>query len=400
MSRKAWIFVIALVLSPVLLVVLVGGFTLVSIGGAIGAGGDCTAGIIDAQPTSAAGKISGDSSTSAAGGLTVKTTTGSSLTLDSTQLSNASTIMGVGNSLGVSSNGLTVALIVALQESKLQNYANSTVPESLQYPHEAVGSDHDSVNPFQQRANWGSLADRMNVTYAAKAFFGGPGGPNHGTPAGLLDTPSWQLMTAGGAAQSVQVSAFPDAYNKWIPAAQMILANAGGGTVSGGCTISAGNDGTAVLPLPIGYTMSSNFGPRVVPIEGASSWHPADDLADACGTPVYASLPGIVTLSSELYLSIKNPDGFVISYLHMYKTQRLVNVGDTVTIGQQIGVVGKVPPATGCHLDFRVNVTANTNPAVAKLTQGSGAPGFVNPEDFMKVFGVDLCPPATCARNY
>lgn len=398
MSRKTWIFIVALVLSPILVVVLVAGFILVSIGGAVGAGGDCTSGIVDAQPVLAGGGTAGDSST--VGGLTVTTTTGTSLTLSAVQLSNASTIVGVGNSLGVSSNGLTVALVVAFQESTLQNYANSTVPESLQFPHEAVGSDHDSVNPFQQRANWGSVADRMNVTYAAKAFFGGPTGPNRGRPAGLLDTKGWESMTPGAAAQAVQVSAFPDAYDKWIPAARRVLAEVGGGTASGGCTVSANGGGTAVLPLPVGYSMTSDFGPRTSPIEGASSWHPAVDLGDPCGTPVYASLPGVVSLSSDLYLSIKDSDGFVISYLHMYKTQRLVDVGDTVTAGQQIGVVGKVPPATGCHLDFRVNVTANTNPEVAKLPQGSGAPGFVNPEDFMKIFGVDLCPAATCARNY
>ena len=50
MSRKTWIFIVALVLSPILVVVLVAGFILVSIGGAVGAGGDCTSGIVDAQP--------------------------------------------------------------------------------------------------------------------------------------------------------------------------------------------------------------------------------------------------------------------------------------------------------------------------------------------------------------
>ncbi|MGI4802322.1 MAG: hypothetical protein ACRYG8_51480, partial [Janthinobacterium lividum] len=150
MSRKTWIFIIALVLSPILVVVLVAGFIVVSIGGAIGAGGDCTTGTVDAQPVSDGGNTAGSSTTT--GGLTVTTTSGSSLTLSPTQLANASTIVGVGNSLKVSSNGLTVALIVALQESKLNNYANSTVPDSLNYPHEGVGSDHDSVNPFQQRA--------------------------------------------------------------------------------------------------------------------------------------------------------------------------------------------------------------------------------------------------------
>ncbi|WP_448889240.1 M23 family metallopeptidase, partial [Enterobacter hormaechei] len=96
---------------------------------------------------------------------------------------------------------------------------------------------------------------------------------------------------------------------------------------------------------------------------------------------------GTVTLSSSLWLSIKHPDGFVVSYLHMYKSERLVDVGDTVSAGQQIGVVGNVPPSGGCHLDLRINKNGTTNQAVAALQEATalGAPaqyaGFVNPEE-------------------
>lgn len=164
-------------------------------------------------------------------------------------------------------------------------------------------------------------------------------------------------------------------------------------------------DGQAAYPLDQPMNMTDDFGPRPNRVEGASTWHSGVDLQNnypnSCGQPVYAVLPGEVTLSSTLYLSIKHPDGYVISYLHMYKSERLVDVGDTVQTGQQIGAVGNVPPSSGCHLHLMVNVGANTDPAVARLPIPADAPGpFVNPEDFMALFGIELCPAATCARLY
>lgn len=123
--------------------------------------------------------------------------------LTQTQMDNAKTIVDVGTEMNIPHRGLIVAIATAMQESTLLNYANSGVPESQNYPHEAVGWDHDSVGLFQQRAStgWGSVAELMTPTYAAEAFY-----------QALLQVPGWQEMSVAWAAQSVQVSAFPDAY--------------------------------------------------------------------------------------------------------------------------------------------------------------------------------------------
>ncbi|WP_019871964.1 hypothetical protein [Salinispora oceanensis] len=123
--------------------------------------------------------------------------------LTQTQMDNAKTIVDVGTELNIPRRGLIVAIATAMQESTLLNYANGGVPESQNYPHEAVGWDHDSVGLFQQRSSsgWGSIAELMTPTYAAKAFY-----------QALLQIPGWQEMSVAWAAQSVQVSAFPDAY--------------------------------------------------------------------------------------------------------------------------------------------------------------------------------------------
>ena len=116
--------------------------------------------------------------------------------------SNAEIIHRVGKSLGVSDYGIAIALATAMQESSLVNINFG---------------DRDSIGLFQQRPSkgWGTVAQIMNPEYSARAFFGGPTGPNFGKVRGLLDINNWQSMSLTRAAQAVQISAFPEAYQKW-----------------------------------------------------------------------------------------------------------------------------------------------------------------------------------------
>lgn len=105
-------------------------------------------------------------------------------------------------------NGVATALV----ETNLKMYANNAVPESLKYPHDAVGSDHDSVGLFQQRqAGWGTLAERMNPRASAGLFFN------------KMMTFNWRGMDPGAACQKVQVSAFPAKYGQRMAEAQSLV---------------------------------------------------------------------------------------------------------------------------------------------------------------------------------
>ena len=149
--------------------------------------------------------------------------------MDAQQIRHAAEIIGYGTKLHLETKYIQVALMTALQESKLQVYANSNVPESMSYPHEAVGRDHDSVNLFQQRPGaWGSVKQLMDVGFSIGMFFGGPTKPKADGPRGLLDIPGYQSKGLGELAQSVQVSAFPSAYDQWAPVAATILDKVGG----------------------------------------------------------------------------------------------------------------------------------------------------------------------------
>ncbi|WP_188197518.1 C40 family peptidase [Nonomuraea sp. SYSU D8015] len=94
---------------------------------------------------------------------------------------------------------LTIALMTAMTEASLRNPA---------------GGHLDSVGTFQQRAGWGTKAQRNDVRTATAAFLGGPAPPSH---PGLLDIPRWPELPPWTAAQAVQRSAYPDGsnYRRW-----------------------------------------------------------------------------------------------------------------------------------------------------------------------------------------
>jgi hypothetical protein len=124
--------------------------------------------------------------------------------LTEVQMKNAYIIVQVGRSMGLPDRALVIAIATALQESGMYNNASEAVPESLKYPHEGTSVDHDSIGVFQQRPSmgWGSVADLMKPEYQARNFFA------------RLVKLDWANMSVAGAAQAVQVSAYPGAYAK------------------------------------------------------------------------------------------------------------------------------------------------------------------------------------------
>jgi hypothetical protein len=97
-------------------------------------------------------------------------------------------------------------------QSSILIYANSAVPASLNYPHDAVGSDHDSVGIFQQRAvYYPNIAADMDPAKSAAQFF-----------AKMKEVSGWQTMNVGELCQKVQGSAYPTRYQEHLSAAESI----------------------------------------------------------------------------------------------------------------------------------------------------------------------------------
>ena len=303
------------------------------------------------------------------------------------QMINAGHIMNAAAAMGLPIRAQQIGVMTAMGESSLRSIDYGDWETSgVRNPD---GSPTTSIGLFQQQESWGSSADRMDPEISATLFF-----------ERLVKIDGWETMDPSAAAHKVQINANPDHYTKWFDAAVTLADDLARTYGSGGSSSSACVTGEAGYPLDQPYNMTSGFGPRDAPAAGASTWHPAIDLVGGCDAPIYAALPGTVVRSDRLYLGIESPDGFVVEYLHSYPSDRTVKEGDTVVKGQQIAAVGDVPPASGCHLDIRVNVKKNTNPQVAQLPTFPEAPGYVEPVAFFQLFGLEVCPPDWCRKTF
>lgn len=316
--------------------------------------------------------------------LSVTTADGTQFTLNKTQLTHAATIIETGSQTdGVTRDGIQIALMAALTESTLRMLANtSAYPDSSSYPNDGNGSDHDSLGLFQMRpaAGWGTVAQLMDPTYQARAFFGGPTGPNYPSPRGLLDIPGWQQMDKGEAAQAVEVSAYPDRYRNYEPVAHTILTALTRPASNGGSDPVVAETSRVVFPLPAGtWIKTSGYGIRVHPITGVAKLHSGTDYAAPIGTPIVAAADGIVTRAGPAagfgYLIVIDHtvagQRVGTGYAHMYISGIHVAVGDRVSAGQHIADVGSSGYSTGPHLHFEVypggpgHPTTNSEPWLA-----------------------------------
>jgi murein DD-endopeptidase MepM/ murein hydrolase activator NlpD len=113
-------------------------------------------------------------------------------------------------------------------------------------------------------------------------------------------------------------------------------------------------------PLAGVYTKGRGFG--YGPVVGCSycpSQHRGYDMAQGCGSTIYAAGPGEV-ITAGVYLDYGNTvridhgDGLVTIYGHMQWNTLRVSVGDPVIAGTALGAEGNTGRSFGCHLHFEV----------------------------------------------
>ena len=297
---------------------------------------------------------------------------------DSKQLTNVAVIVEVGVRKQVPPWGWVIAVATALQESSLRNLPNL-----------GATNDHDSIGLFQQRPSqgWGTPDQLADPAYQASKFYDK-----------LLTVAGWQTMALTDAAQKVQRSAYPDAYSKWTADAIALVATVGAPMgVSGlglpGCIPGASGAWTQPVHAPIvsGFRTADRPG------------HDGVDLAAARNTVIVAASAGTVltatcnahtrsggawgcdrdgdvnqTIGCGWYVDLANADGIITRYCHM-QTKPFVNAGDTVVVGQPIGLVGSTGNSSGPHLHFEVHVGGDASSS-----------GAVDPVPFMASVGAPI----------
>lgn len=142
--------------------------------------------------------------------------TGQSLAgLNERQLELARNGVAIGKQRRVPESVIIAELAAIITESTLRNLANFNVPESLSFPNDGVGADHDSVGPHQMRVSvWGrvGIATLMDTAYQINWFY-----DQAATITGAASMSSAEL------AQAVEVSA-PNAYAAQLDLARRLYA--------------------------------------------------------------------------------------------------------------------------------------------------------------------------------
>ncbi|WP_439593801.1 M23 family metallopeptidase [Microbacterium sp.] len=133
-------------------------------------------------------------------------------------------------------------------------------------------------------------------------------------------------------------------------------------------------------PLAGRYTKGRGFGRNpVIGCSYCSVNHQGYDMAQGCGSTIYAAGPGTVITAGTysgygVSVRIDHGDSLITLYGHMITGSLLVHEGDQVTAGTPIGAEGNTGRSFGCHLHFEVTYQSRT----------------IDPQPFMAARGLPL----------
>jgi cell wall-associated NlpC family hydrolase len=228
--------------------------------------------------------------------VTIADNSGGTMGLDAEQVTNAAIISNEAKAMGIPPEGVVIALMTGLQESSLFNLPNGNVPASLTNPNAQWGTytpqnppnNYGSLGVFQQRASWGTVNERLTVSYAASQFF------HH-----MLGVKNWQTKSPGNVAQKVQVSAYPSAYAPWQAGASTLAGDVLGIKCSAGVS-TANLTGVAKTVVT---TASQFIGNTPYVWGGGTSLGPSSGVSGqgAVGPAGYAGKPGFDCSGLVLY---------------------------------------------------------------------------------------------------
>ncbi|HEY0493754.1 MAG TPA: M23 family metallopeptidase [Candidatus Dormibacteraeota bacterium] len=149
--------------------------------------------------------------------------------------------------------------------------------------------------------------------------------------------------------------------------------------------VGAQGQSPAGLTSPVGRgTLTQPFGCTLLGIEPwseacpAHHFHSGIDLAAAMDAPIYAATSGVVLVARQrggygLYMVVTQDPRLSTLYAHL--DFPLVQTGERVAGGQQIGLMGSSGNSTGPHLHFEVRlagVPVDPLPLLPGVARGGG----------------------------
>jgi murein DD-endopeptidase MepM/ murein hydrolase activator NlpD len=127
----------------------------------------------------------------------------------------------------------------------------------------------------------------------------------------------------------------------------------------------SGGQGSVRWPFPNQVPISSPYGPRIAPCSGCSTFHNGVDFTPGEGAAIFAIADGVVTGREDgtseygnfVIITHKIGKNSVTStYAHMLAGSSAIALGQTIHVGDFLGLVGMTGEATGPHLHFEIAV--------------------------------------------
>lgn len=115
--------------------------------------------------------------------------------------------------------------------------------------------------------------------------------------------------------------------------------------------------GTFTWPCPSSTRITSYFGNRTAPTDGASTYHRGIDIGASSGDTIVAAADAVVfktgySSANGNYVILSHGGGLYTYYMHCSSVS--VSAGESVSRGQKIAAVGSTGISTGPHLHFAV----------------------------------------------
>lgn len=113
-------------------------------------------------------------------------------------------------------------------------------------------------------------------------------------------------------------------------------------------------------PLTMTLNVSSGFGSREDPTGVSGTQHNGIDFTGTMGETILAARDGVVVEAAfgsgqGNCVILQHDNGYYSYYMHL--TDISVQVGQTVTVGQQVGTMGTTGASTGVHLHFGLSTS-------------------------------------------